>query len=371
MKAIAWIHRWAGGIIGLILAILGLTGTLLLWKGAWIALSVPGAGNAVTAAPAELADVTQKIVDGSDDPIRYIRFADNDVNVHIVSNGPKSGFYTDSSGTVLAAWDNVWGRVETALFEIHHYLLLGETGTTISGLAALIGLGFVITGVILWWPTRKTFKLRLWPARMTRPSIIRQHRDLGVILAPLLFLGMLTGVAMTLRPVANFLLSPISSPAEMEAAREKPEFNAGSAENADWQTIMAKAQARYPDAIIRLISFPRAEGDPITIRMKQPAEWHNNGRTMLWFDGANGSLVGDSDALKLPQGLQIYNFSYPLHAAKVGGIIYIILQTLTGLALTLLGTLAVWSFWFRRKKKPAKRNMISDEITISAHSSIS
>lgn len=356
IKALAWVHRWTGGIIGLLLALIGLTGTLLLWKGAWLALSVPMAGNAYSNQPAQLASVTQQIIANSERQVLYVRFADHEIPVHTVNTGLESGFYTDASGSAVAGWDTIWGRAEIALFDIHHYLLMGETGVILAGIAALVGLGFVITGLIIWWPTRKTFKFRLWPARMTRPAIIRQHRDLGVVLSPLLFFTMLTGAMMTLNPLASLLMMPFSSPAEMEAATAKPKVMAGPIGNADWEAIMTKAQERFPGAEFRLASLPRKAGDPIAIRMKQPEEWHNNGRTMVWFDGETSEIVGTVDALKLPQGSQVFNLAYPLHAAKVGGIAYKIVQTLTGLTLTLLGSLAVWSFWFRRKAPKAPRN---------------
>jgi uncharacterized iron-regulated membrane protein len=46
---------------------------------------------------------------------------------------------------------------------------------------------------------------------------------------------------------------------------------------------------------------------------------------------------------------------YPLHAGRVGGVVWKMLMTLSGLALTLLGTLAVWTFWFRRRRRPIGR----------------
>jgi surface polysaccharide O-acyltransferase-like enzyme len=60
-----------------------------------------------------------------------------------------------------------------------------------------VELFFVISGVILWWRTRRTFQLRLWPKRMSRPSIVMRHRDLGVIAAPLLLISIVTGTMMT------------------------------------------------------------------------------------------------------------------------------------------------------------------------------
>ena len=74
-------------------------------------------------------------------------------------------------------------------------------------------------------------------------------------------------------------------------------------------------------------------------------------RTTLWFAADSGVLVATRDASKLPTAVKGYNLLYPLHAAKVGGLAFRMLMTLSGLAMTLLGTLAVWSFWFRRPKR--------------------
>ena len=41
MKFLSFLHRWSGGFIGLLLAILGLSGSILLWESQWV--SVPGA----------------------------------------------------------------------------------------------------------------------------------------------------------------------------------------------------------------------------------------------------------------------------------------------------------------------------------------
>ena len=356
MQLVASIHRWTGGLIGLLLALLGLTGALLLWKGAWLRMTVPVAEEVVQTGPATLGALVQNILAGSAQTPTSIVFANSDIALHTVRTGPDSGFYADANGSAIASWDSIWARSEIFLFDLHHHLLVGEAGETVSGVAGLVGLGFIITGLILWWPTRKTFRLRLWPARMTRPAIIRQHRDMGVILAPLLFLTMLTGVMMTLKPVAELLLSPFSSAAEMESALEPPKVAAGPADNADWPRIMAAAQARFPDATIRIIGLPRKAGDPVAIRLNRPGEWHNNGRTIIWFDGATGNLLRAKDALAMPQGLQLFNLAYPLHAAKVGGTVYKVVQSIAGLALALLGSLAVWSFWFRKKgfSKPIK-----------------
>jgi uncharacterized iron-regulated membrane protein len=84
-------------------------------------------------------------------------------------------------------------------------------------------------------------------------------------------------------------------------------------------------------------------------------EWLPNGRTTLWFAADSGRLVAARDAATLPAVVRGYNMLYPLHAAKVGGLPYRLVMTATGLALTMLGTLAVWTFWSARAAKGLTR----------------
>lgn len=349
MRLLDLLHRWAGGLIGLLLALLGLTGTILVHKDAWVRL--PGAGDAlVTEAGAVGPTVTALMADPATRPGSII-FADDAFALHRLRGTGGAGAYADQTGAIVARWDSQWQRVELWLADLHQHLLAGDTGETVAGIAALIGLFFVISGVILWWRLRHTFVFRLWPARMSRPAIIRQHRDFGVVVAPLLFLSLLTGAMLAVRPVADLLLAPWAPPGGVRAAAAPPKITGGPlAASPDWTAMLAAAQARFPDARFRVLTLPRRPGDLITLRLRQPAEWLPNGRTMVWFDPADGRMVEARDALEHPTGTRLFNMIYPLHAAKVGGLPYRLVMSVSGLALTLLGTLAVWSFWFRRPK---------------------
>ena len=44
-----------------------------------------------------------------------------------------------------------------------------------------------------------------------------------------------------------------------------------------------------------------------------------------------------------------------MHAGKVGGFLWHLALTFSGLALVLLGTLATWSFWFGAPARPPVR----------------
>lgn len=84
-----------------------------------------------------------------------------------------------AEGELVASWSSQWARPELWLFDLHHHLLIGEAGERIVGVAGLCGIAVVMTRAILWWRTRKTFEFWLWPKRLSRPAIVRQHRDYG------------------------------------------------------------------------------------------------------------------------------------------------------------------------------------------------
>ncbi|WP_184718613.1 PepSY-associated TM helix domain-containing protein [Caulobacter sp.] len=363
MKTLRLLHRWAGGLIGLLLALLALTGTLLVHEDAYLRATVPHATDAQRQDTATLAATATRVFGAQDRP-RSIVLASEDQGLNRLSYKAKErGAYTDQDGEIVLAWASKWARPELWLFDFHHYLFAGDVGKTIAGVSGLVGLGFVVTGLILWWPTRRMFHLRAWPRMMKRAAIVHHHRDLGVLVAPLLIIGLTTGAAMNLKWFSQALRAPFTAPAVMQEASALPKIKGGKlAKDLDWAKVIGAAQARYPGAEVRIITPPAKAGGLISIRLRQQAEWLPNGRTMAWFDPADGRMVATRDAQTLPLGSRITNADFPLHAAKIGGLPYRLVMTVSGLALTLLGTLAVVTFWGnpsglpKRKKKAAAKS---------------
>ena len=353
MKLLDTLHRWTGGLIGLVLALLGLSGTILLYEHLWI--GVPGTADPLRGDLATIAATTETLM--ATPGAQGIIYADTRFGLHQLRIAEGAGAYANQSGEIAARWTSQWERPELWIFDFHHHLFAGDNGEWVIGIAGLCGLFFVISGVILWWRTRRTFQLRLWPKRMSRPAILMHHRDLGVVVAPLLLISIVTGTMMIFRPFALGVVAPFGPVAETAKALETPKYKGGPiAEKPDYTAMLSEARRRFPDAEFRILSLPRKAGDPISLRMKQPAEWLPNGRTTLAFDAATGEVLGVRDALKLAPGAQAFNMAFPIHASKVGGWTWRILLTMSGLAMTMLGSFAVWTFWFRRPK-PAKRRV--------------
>ena len=340
MKTLSFLHRWSGGFIGLLLAILGLSGAVLVWEGEWI--SLPGAGDPLVERVEALGAISQRAVEGG---ATRITFASEEIGLHHIAKDSGAGAYIRQDGTTVTEWASQWERPELWLFDLHHHLFAGHNGELVAGWAGVFGLMFVITGSILWWRSRRAFEWRLWPRKLQPGPIVRHHRDIGILIAPLLIVTFLTGTGMIFDDVAKAVLQPFGT---IEAL--KPPEVAPSTGAAPVAAMLATAKARFPDAAIRRLTIPGKPGQPYAVRMRQPFEWTPNGRTTLSFDGS-GTLVKIDDPATDSRAASINATFYPVHSAKVGGLPWKLAMTLSGLGLALLGSLATWSFWFRKAKK--------------------
>ncbi len=362
MKLLSLLHRWTGGMVGILLAIIGLSGTVLLWEDNWIFLE--GANDVGVQDPNELARVIGAALDTAPGLSR-ITFAGEEIGLHqaIYSNG--SGAYLAQDGTVVERWSSMWERPELWLFDLHHYLFMGETGKTITGVLGILLMAFTVTGLVLWWRTRKTFRFRLWPPRYTTSALIRHHRDLGTVASPLLLLAGATGAMMVFPTVSSFLLSPLASEAESPSL---PSDLASVDQNSDWQRIMANAQEVYPGAAARRLMMPTEPGGPVAIRFRQEFEWTPNGRSYVWLAPDTADVVAKDDPAGGDLASAITEKFYPVHAAKVGGLLWRIVMTFGGFALVLLGLFSSWSFWTLKMRVGEKGSDISRKAKTSSTS---
>ena len=354
MQLLALLHRWAGGVAGLLLAVIGLSGTVLVWEEYWIGL--PGADDPLRGDAAAMGQAVEAAI-ALDPALSRITFADERMGLHQAIFADGSGAYLTQAGVVVDRWDSLWGRPELWLFDLHHYLFLGENGKYVTGVLGLLLFAFAVTGLILWWQTRKTFRFRLWPARLTRSAIVRQHRDIGAVASPLLLMAAFTGSMMVFPALADALLAPWKD--ETKIAAGPPPLPRAEAERAlaatDWQQVMVNAQAAFPEAAPRRLMLPAEPGSPLTLRLRQGFEWTPNGRTYVWLDPATAQVLATDDPASGDTASAIVEKFYPVHAGKVGGVLWHLLLTFSGFALVLLGTLATWSFWFAGSGRPQPR----------------
>lgn len=349
MKLLSLLHRWTGGLIGLLLALIGLSGAILVWEGAWV--QIPGASDPVVENISAMGAISERAI--ADGAIR-ITFANDEIGLHHAAGKGGAGAYVRQDGTVAAQWNSQWERPEFWLFDFHHHLFAGESGEAITGMAGIAGLLFVITGAILWWRSRRAFEFRLLPRNAQPGPIVRHHRDLGIIVAPLLLVSLISGIGMIYGDVARAVTGAPIAP-------KPPTIDRGAAAAGASPILMLQAaKARFPDAAIRRLSVPSKPGGAYSVRMRQPGEWTPNGRTTVYFDRLGRTLRVD-DARTGNGGDSVLEKLYPVHTAKVGGPLWKIAMTVSGLAFFILGSFAVYSFWLRKANGSRKKHLVRRE----------
>lgn len=344
MRIITLVHRWVGGLCGLLLAILGLSGALLVYKDNWTVVAHKDDPFVLRSTAQE--HVVAQVMQAKGPPAQMVVFAAPNFTVHRVAYANGHGTYLDQQGNTVATWASEWRRPELWLVGLHRYLLVRPTGETWVGAAGCVGLLLALSGIVSWWRTRKTFEARLWPKRWSRPALLRYHKDSGILITPVLLLSLVTGVAMVFRPVSNVLLGPGSGAALTQALKPPAYPAVPVAKNLNWQEMVHVAGNAFPQAQFRSVALPRKGSGLITVRMRQPAEWQPNGRTMVWFAADTGKLVATRDATQTALQAKAFNFIFPLHTGKVAGAVHQVLMALSGLVLCLLGLFTSWTFWF-------------------------
>ena len=346
-------HAWAGAVLSGLLAILGLSGALLVFEDDYLRASFAPARIAVSADPATLGRIAERAEASFGlDAIRSIRFADAEFGLTEVRLKSGGGAYLDGSGAIIEPWSGN-ARPEVWLFDLHHRLLAGETGEIVTGIAGLAAVLLTITGLIALWPARRAQGLRIWPRTPQRRELLASHRNLGLMAAVPLLLFAITGAGMVFSPQTRAVLSILDGPMAAEpgiaAAVTAPAAGPG---DIDWTLALARAQDEFPQAQIRLAVWPRGTRAEASVRLRQPGEWHPNGRTSVSFDPASQTVLAVHDARTAPRGEQVYNGFYPLHAARIGsGLaarLYDTATALTGLALFVLGALGCYAFLAKR-----------------------
>jgi uncharacterized iron-regulated membrane protein len=349
------LHRWSGGLIGLVLAVIGLSGAILVWEGSWV--SVPGASDPLAERPQHIALVAERAA--AEGAGARITFANEEIGLHQIVWPDGRGAYVRQDGAIVERWSGEWQRPELWLFDLHHHLFAGHNGETVAGLAGIAGILFVLTGLVLWWRGRASFRPTLLPKRFQPGPITKHHHDLGVLAAPLLLLSMTTGVLMLFAPIREAAIGQ-----EVRPRSEGP-----SAARLGPAEAIVRAKALFPDAALRRISLPKEPGGAIMVRLRQPFEWTPQGRTQVTF-AADGAVTVE-DAARANGAAAVAEKLYPIHSAKAGGLAMKILMSLSGVSLFMLGSFATYAFWLRRwtkrRRSTRRPRAIAEAVAAEQH----
>jgi len=378
-----WGHRWVGLLAGLLMAMMGLTGSVMVWQAELDAALNPHwfgpsacAGTAVqpdkpvatvlAVLAREAPQVRPAIIVAPSRPgASYQVWEARDARTglrreHFVD--PACGRYLGQRDR--GAWVMDRAHAVPALYELHSRLLAGETGHLIIGSGGLLLLALAISGVVLAWPRRSSREAwRRTLSIKTDASAVRlwfdAHRALGLWLAPLLLLLPLTGAMLVFSDSARTVVSAVlpTQPRQAKPMTVETKDAGPSAPSPalPLDELVQRAQARFPAATWSRLSLPAKAGAPIELRLLQAGEPRvDTGNTRVRLD-ASGQVLSQSDPLNAPAGNVLLDWVFPLHSAEALGLLARLLWTVFGLLPALLFGTGLWLWWRRRRASAASR----------------
>jgi uncharacterized iron-regulated membrane protein len=366
----SWIHLYGGLLLGGLLIVISVTGSLLVFKDPidrWLRPDLRTA--APTGEHASLDRMLEAVRDTAPDATPWIVEMPADetgtVTVWLGADAPR--VYVDPyRDTVLGTRGATEGVMNT-LSALHIDLLAGTVGHVIVGVIGLLLVLLTATGLVLWWPRR----LRALGAALRvgwRHGAPRFNYDLhragGFYTTVFLLLTALTGSAFVFYPTTQSLVGTLTGSAPWPPPAPTVEVPADSSRAPGAIAYEAALQAtrnRLPDADVSFVYVPQSPTEPVTVRLRTPAEWHPNGRSFAYADPSDGTLLRVDDARRAPLGARLLHTFYPLHVGAVGGRLGAWLYGILGLApavLSVTGTI----IWYRRRRRRVRERPDSDAV---------
>jgi uncharacterized iron-regulated membrane protein len=368
-QAIAKIHRYLGLFVGIILIIVGITGSLLVFRheiDAWeiqqrhqvsIVKSSPQSPttliNTIAAAYADRPD--WKIA-------KLIAFSGNDfytVRLNLPTGKQQEVFIDPYSGKIIGdrqRQDSIWSPI----LSLHYQLIAGDLGTTIVGIAALILLILSTTGIILWSGWRKLwlgFKIN-WKASPQRFNY-DLHKVAGIITAIFLGATAFTGFCWNFSDLTYPIIYGLTL--TTEAPEVKSHVIAGKP-TLGLDEIVNRSNLALPGAINTAITFPTEPEDVFEISKRLPQDT-DDFSSYVKLDRYTGKILQVRDSRTAKLGDRILHAFIPLHYGTFGGLPTRILYLFVGLAPLILFITGAKMFglrmWGRAKQKEVKQLAIA------------
>jgi uncharacterized iron-regulated membrane protein len=236
------------------------------------------------------------------------------------------------------------GSLRTTLIHLHDSLLLGDPGRLVATTLGLLFIALAVCGLVLAWPVGGRWRSVLKPPRgLPQVAMMRGwHRWAGFWLATLFAPLLLTGVWIN---VSVYLYSDPSSP----PPRSTPGAVAG-----DLPALLAGAftasAAALPDHRLKRVDLPQAAGDALSVVMQANGGLAAGTSRRVWFDVADGRLLGVQTPAPLTSVDGLTSAAYALHSGLFFGPAGEWLALSFAIVCTASASLGLAFWWLRRRQ---------------------
>jgi uncharacterized iron-regulated membrane protein len=240
------------------------------------------------------------------------------------------------------------------IFKLHYALLTGDTGMIIVGILGVIFFISVQTGLTLWWPLTGKWRQALTIKR--RASVERfnydLHKTVGFYSALVLLAVFLSGISMNLPEQFTWLVERFSPVNVVTDYKTQPRYDQ-SAVTVDqaWQVV----EKLYPNGYLYLFSVPNSDTGVYVFNIIGPLAGGFHGRWKVLVD-RYGEVLHTFDPLSGTGGNVFMQWMWPLHSGHALGMTGRILVLISGIACAVLFVTGIIRWLQKQRAKRTKRS---------------
>lgn len=350
------LHRWTGMTVGLVVALMALTGAGIVFR----PQLEPLLNRDLLAVPACIgragvdtltASASARRPGATPDYIRLTAAEDATSNVPAAAvhfSDDMIVYLNPCTGAVIgerARWGGVLGTLE----QIHRFRYM-PNGALFGGIFALLfGIVLLIGGLYLWLPASlrglrqaARFNGRLQgPARMTS-----LHKTAGLYAAAIVIASMASGVPQAGGWFETALYALAGSPAPAKAPAHRGPYGT----RLPMEQMRERAEKLVPHPREMLMRFPQEPGAAVDMYLIANDAPHPNARTILDLDPYDGKVLRFTPYAASSPGHKLYFWLLSLHTGRIGGPLWQVVLMLGALTVPVLAWTGI-SAWLRKRRR--------------------
>jgi uncharacterized iron-regulated membrane protein len=320
------VHLWVGLIIGPVVAVVSLTGAIVVFRYELNRMTTPGTAYVTPQARRLTIDELMARIRAAypRDTFNSVGWGeagpDNAWNFRMISpEGHRIHTYVNQYTGEITGRDDYHDKWMQWFFDLHAYLLGGDTGEFINGFVGLALILLGVTGLVVWWPGRSHWRFGFIYAWTTGWK--RQNYDLHKVV------GFYSSVAVTIiAATGTYYCFPslykavtervVGAPVMTDAPRASTQL---ADRRVPFEVFIQAAERAQPGASAVQMGFPGELGAPVTVRTKEPRDWHRIGLNYVYLEPADASLLRSLRFSEANVATQTILLMYPLHFGRFGG----------------------------------------------------
>ncbi len=360
-RRILSVHRWAGLVVGLVIAWMAITGSLMVFR----AQLEPASEHRIrTFAPCAtrlpLDDLAASARAAHPGPrLDYIRVLGGEAAPVLIRYADQNTAYLDPCTGAVLGIQNRYGGPFGMIEWLHRFMFLGSAHGTVTGIAVMsFALLIIVGGLIVWWPsTLKALKaaIKLNPRLNGRARTLNRHKTIGLYASLIVLTSALTGLPQAFNWYKNGIYWLTGSP--LPGAAEIKSDPPGGVARLPMETFWRHAQSLVPHPSEALLHYPAKARDPVEIFMIAADAPHANARTYLYLDAYTDRVLSYTPYADSSLGHKLYFWTLSIHTGLAGGIVGQLLLLAGALSVPYLAWTGIGSYL--RRKFPAAKQAVN------------